>query len=583
MRLVAEKRINILYAVIAVVAAAAAGAWYAGSRIESPADVAARTAPPPPSPILVPVEQRVLSSDIVTRGTVRFGLPQPVSIAPSPLKGAPGLLTTLPVRNTQVQEGDVLITASGRPVFILQGQTPAYRDLVPGLAGEDVRQLKQALSRLGFDPGPVHDPYDAQTSVAVERWYRTKGWEPFGPTRDQLAAVRALEREWGDATKAKAAAAAAMATAAFAVDAARATAAHAMRASSLESAARTDQRKPGEIADPRPVPLAVESERARVGHANAAAEADLAASIAERSLIVLDPRQTETARAAAEARLDVARAARDRIRLEGEMALRNVERDAALVNDRLAVARAGQRSAYLEGERAVRVAQDTQKLAALDLKFATERADQVSAELEAAKQKIGIQVPTDEIVFLRSLPVRVEEVAAAVGGTAAGSVLTVTDNQLAIDSSLTLETAPLVKPGMKVAIDEPALGVKATGVVETVASSPGTRGVDGFHFYIGIKIEPTPVRLEGLSVRLTIPIESTKGAVLAVPVSALSLSTDGTSRLQAEKPGGGLEYITVEPGLSADGYVEVSPVGTTLAPGQNVVVGYSGGTGRSGR
>ena len=89
----AGRRVKLLHAVLLAVGAAAAGAWLAGTRIESPADVALRTAPPPPSPILVPVEERVLSADVVTRGTVRFGLPQSVALAPSPLKAGPGLVT----------------------------------------------------------------------------------------------------------------------------------------------------------------------------------------------------------------------------------------------------------------------------------------------------------------------------------------------------------------------------------------------------------------------------------------------------------------------------------------------------------
>ena len=54
---------------------------------------------------------------------------------------------------------------------------------------------------------------------------------------------------------------------------------------------------------------------------------------------------------------------------------------------------------------------------------------------------------------------------------------------------------------------------------------------------------------------------------------ALSLAADGTSRVQV-KNNGTLKYVVVKPGLSADGFVEVTPVDGTLEPGQLVVVGY---------
>src|SRR3978361_33660 len=264
-----------------VVAATAAGAWFAGTRIQSPAEMAARVAPPAPSPILVPVEEKILSADVVTRGTARFGLPQPISLAPSPLKPGPGVITTLPVRNTQLQEGDVMLTASGRPVFILQGKVPAYRDLVPELAGEDVRQLKQALSRLGFEPGDADKPYGQQTSDAVSKWYKSKGWEPFGPNREQIAAVRALERDWADAIRAKAAAAAAVATAGVGVEAARATAVHSVKAATIDNVARAGvPARVGGGATGNNASV-LESERAKARFANTAAAADLAAPIAD--------------------------------------------------------------------------------------------------------------------------------------------------------------------------------------------------------------------------------------------------------------------------------------------------------------
>jgi hypothetical protein len=92
--------------------------------------------------------------------------------------------------------------------------------------------------------------------------------------------------------------------------------------------------------------------------------------------------------------------------------------------------------------------------------------------------------------------------------------------------------------------------------------------------YLEVKVDATPVKLDGFSVRLTIPIKSTQGAVIAVPNSALSLAADGTSRVQVKR-NETLEYISVTPGLSADGYVEVKPVDGKLAPGELVVVGYN--------
>ncbi len=569
----ASKRTIVLFAVIAGAAALALTAWVAGSRIESPADAAARTAPPTPSPILVPVEKRVLSSKIVTRGSGRFGLPQSVSIAPSALKLNPGLIASLPLRNTQIAEGGLLLTVSGRPVFVLMGKVPAYRDLVPGISGDDVRQLEQGLKRLGFDPGRVDGTYDQQTSTAVGKWYKSKDWEPFGPTREQLASLFTLERDWGDANKSRMAAAAAAAAAVPGVESARATADHSYRAAAAELAARRTEQRKFAAASAKDVSQIVESERAKAEYTNTAAAAELRAQIAEQALIALDPRQPETARAVADARLEVARAAAAKVRLEGELAIQTAKSDTILSAERLQLAEAAVRSTRLEGEKAVRAALDAQKIAELDTKLAADRANRLAADLDTARHKLGVQVPVDEIVFIPALPVRVEEVKAAVGSAATGLVMTVTDNQLAIDSSLTLDQAPLVKPGMEVAIDEQALGIKATGAVEMVASTPGTRGVDGYHVYFEVRVKESLIKLEGVSLRLTIPIQSTKGDVTAVPVSALSLAADGTSRIQVQNKGA-LEYVVVTPGLAADGFVEITPVKGSLAPGQLVVVGY---------
>jgi multidrug efflux pump subunit AcrA (membrane-fusion protein) len=288
-------------------------------------------------------------------------------------------------------------------------------------------------------------------------------------------------------------------------------------------------------------PRAVAAARANAARANKVAAADVAAKTAVRDKVVVDANSTKEDRASANADLELTQAAATATQLAGEVEIQ------AAVDARKAAVRAAQ--------------------------LADDVADRLAADLDSAKRKAGVQVPVDEIVFLPAVRVRIEQIKVVVGDAARGPVMTVTNNQLAIDSSLRLDEARLVKPGMAVAIDEPALGIKARGVVQRVADTPGTDGVDGYHIYFEILVHETTTALAGFSLRLTIPIESTQGAVTAVPVSALSLAADGTSRVQVDNHGA-LEFIVVRPGLAADGFVEVTPVNGALAPGQLVVVGY---------
>jgi hypothetical protein len=497
-----KQRIVVLFFVLVIVTLFAIGGWSAGSRIESPAEMAARTAPPTASPILVPVEKRVLGTNVVARGTARFGLPQPISLAPSALKAnTAGTITTLPSVNTQFKEGDVLFTTSGRPVLVLEGLTPAFRDLVPGTSGKDVGQLEQALKRLGFDPGPLDGKYDEQTSNAVAAWYESAGHTPFWPSAEQLANIQALEQALGDATKTK------------------------MIADHAAAAAD----------------MAIEMARTKATLVDRTAAADIETRIAERALIALDPRQLASARSAADSQVEVARAALKAARVEGEL-----NYQAAL---------------------------EAKKVAEFDAKLAADRVDRLTTDLELAKRKLGAQVPLDEIVFLPALPVRAEQVTAVVGGPASGTVMSVTDNQITIDSALSLESAPLVKSGMAVNVDESSLGIKTKGVVETVDTVPGTHGVDGYHIYYSVRVDESPTPLQGFSLRLTIPVKSTEEAVVTVPLSAVSLAPDGKSRVQVEQDGK-LQYMNVVPGLAANGFVQITPEQGTLEPGQLVVVGY---------
>src|SRR4051812_10507589 len=72
-------------ALAALVAVTIVG-WIGARQIRSPAQVAADTAPPEPSPITIPVVRRTLAAKVIVRGTVRFGAPQTVVLATSKIK-----------------------------------------------------------------------------------------------------------------------------------------------------------------------------------------------------------------------------------------------------------------------------------------------------------------------------------------------------------------------------------------------------------------------------------------------------------------------------------------------------------------
>jgi peptidoglycan hydrolase-like protein with peptidoglycan-binding domain len=493
-----RKRILTLSLFLAVVMLTAGLAWLAGSSIQSPAEIAAQTAPPTPSTILLPVEQRELRSDVVTRGTARYDLPQTISVVPSVLKASAGVISTLPPVNSQLDEGDVLLAASGRPVFVLAGDIPVYRDLTPGTLGKDVLQLETSLKRLGFDPGTVDEIYDQATSNAVSAWYNSAGWQPFEPSPQQLASLRSLAQDLASANTRKLNADDALARAGLVVE----------------------------------VALAKATEANTTAQANVTAKG-LALDTAAPDLNFSD---------------------------------QEIEAD-------LEAARATLAAARLNGELEVQAARDAQSAAEREAKLADDALAQLSTDYELAQSNTGVQVPADEVVFIPTLPVRIEQVDVAVGNAASGNIIKVTNNQLVIDTALRLTEARLIKPGMKVFIDEPDLGFKATGVVTTVADAPGTSGVDGFHVYCQIQVDETSLSLAGTSLRLTIPIKSSEGAVTAVPISALFLAADGSSKVEVDDKGT-RRFVTVELGLSANGFAAVSPIDGSLEPGQLVVVGH---------
>lgn len=573
---------------LAVVITSSGVGWVAGRQIRSPAEIAARTSPPVPSLITVPVEKVTLTSDVVTRGIVRYGAPQAVSLAASALKKATGIVTMAPTKGATVIEGNVALAVSGRPVFLLQGAKPAYRDLGPGAIGDDVGQLEESLHRLGFDPGPIDGAYDSRTGSAVAAWYQAAGWTALGPTEEQLQAQRTVQSDLSTTSSDLLAAEEGLITARGSL-------------SGAEERARVAR------AAAQAAPAVEAASRAKADSERLAAAAEVASRMAARDGALGDQR-------VAQLRLDGALSADPPLSPAEMAALDEAERQAranvgatgaALVAAQAAAsavpASPAPGTVEAEAAHAVTVADGEVSMAAEAVRVAQRRVAVTSARaalggplgtttggLGDPTRRLGTQVPADEVLFFPTLPLRIDDVKVKPGDAVTGPVMTVTNSRLAIDAALSAVDAKIVHKGAAATITEPERAVRATGSVTDTANTPGTRGVDPQRFYMEVTPADVPASLVGATVLLTITVESTGGEVLAVPVTAVSLAGDGTSRVQVMDPSGSANgtrgpttrtrFVTVVPGLAAKGLVAVMPVGARLAPGDLVGVGTATGT-----
>jgi peptidoglycan hydrolase-like protein with peptidoglycan-binding domain len=98
-----------------------------------------------------------------------------------------GTVTWVAEWGSPVEQGDVLYEVNGEPVFALYGDTPAYRSMqdIPrgdNMTGDDIFQLEQALTELGYNANTVtvDGEFTANTAAMVEAWQEDVGANPDG-------------------------------------------------------------------------------------------------------------------------------------------------------------------------------------------------------------------------------------------------------------------------------------------------------------------------------------------------------------------------------------------------------------------
>ncbi|MEW2073736.1 peptidoglycan-binding protein [Streptomyces sp. NPDC013433] len=210
----------IALAVVVVAAVAVVGALgLGGGEDEGPGA-------PPRAGSLVPVTRATLTERTEVDGQLGYGTEIPL-----PVK-ATGTVTGLPEAGTTVERGDTLLRVDDRPVVLLYGSLPMYRDLglttaasgagaadgeaasgegkpdggtgdtaaagpaatptptgagtgagaatVTELKGMDVLQFETNLAALGHTGFTVDETFTAKTADAVERWQKSLGMPETG-------------------------------------------------------------------------------------------------------------------------------------------------------------------------------------------------------------------------------------------------------------------------------------------------------------------------------------------------------------------------------------------------------------------
>ncbi len=111
------------------------------------------------------VQRRNLVATDTESGTLSYDDPQTV------FNRLTGTITWVPRVGRVIKSGQTLFTVDNRPVLLMDGSTPAYRDLTASDdPGPDVYELNRALVNLGYNPDGIviDDTWQPATTAGVQ-------------------------------------------------------------------------------------------------------------------------------------------------------------------------------------------------------------------------------------------------------------------------------------------------------------------------------------------------------------------------------------------------------------------------------
>ncbi len=495
--------------------AAPAAAFQVGRSVSTPEQRLADAAPPTPAPITAAVEPGPLVDSVVAAGFVELSGVVGLQVA---TQGQP-IVTALPhAVGATIRSGDVLFEVAGRPLFIVAGRFPFYRDLSTGDSGPDVSQLQAALAGSGHDVDQT-GVFDAATGEAVEKHYEEAGYHPLRATSGEARRVEVEQQLAGLLEQLKDAE---------------------VSLASVRSGLPTE----AELAEVVRI-RELELDQADLSRDRQIRDAELAVTDAEEALAVAEAGGAEAEIKAAQRLLEDAK---------GNLSLTIASVDLAVLYAHAALSDSRAATVDPNGE---------ESRARAFVAGLGDDIDKLAIELDGLTDP-GPVVPATEIAVMPETVVTLSKLSLEVGHSLSEVVLAETfelsPSAPVIRLLLPQADAGRVVEGQIVAI-ESATGDERNGTVGSVLS-------EGELVYAVVNDAATTLAELGDTVRARITVASSEESTVVVPALAIQQAPDGELFVNRLEPSGRVEAAIV---MAAGGLVAIRSEG--LAAGDLVVVG----------